>query len=93
VGLQKWKGFVSGDSAYKDNLSLEYNIMVVGELVNNVTVPDDNAYNRTVIINITGRVTDECGNPITGINDSITFDIQHQTNASSYSNCTSIVET
>jgi hypothetical protein len=92
VGMQKWRGFISGNNTYKDNVSLEYNITVVGELVNNVTEPDGTSYDRGNSVLIRGRVTDECGNPILNINNTVAFGIDHTWNASSVSNCTSIVE-
>ena len=79
LGLQNWTAFTSGDLNYKNYNSSINNISIYGDLVPQDartfnTSGESDMFYRGNMINITGRVLDDCGNAIantTGVNITI----------------------
>jgi len=70
VGLQKWRmGISQSDIAYKAMNSTNFNITILGSLINIIEQPTGGIlYNQGDDIIIIGNVTDDCDNTIQGAN-------------------------
>jgi hypothetical protein len=60
AGKQKWLGYSDGDTCYNSDSSNQFNVSVIGDMYLNITSPDGDDYMTTSVIDILGKIQDEC---------------------------------
>ncbi len=78
VGIHTWLGGTRNDSCYKDLNSSETTVTVIGQLFNELlTPPKGSTFDNGDIINISGKVLDDCCNLV----DNATVDFETKLNS------------